>query len=221
MPVKKASFKRKSFSITVSDTIGKVSAKAFIPAAPMCVMALAHGAGAGMDHSFMESLATALAERQILCVRYNFPFTEQGKKRPDGPAVAQKTIAAAMDKIHTLYPQLPVVAAGKSFGGRMTSHLLATNPPNFVTGGVFYGFPLHAPGKPGKERADHLKQIKLPMLFLQGTKDTLANHALISEVCKKLKLATLHTIEGADHSFKVKKMVCIDELADVTASWCS
>src|ERR1044071_2712473 len=163
----------KRISLPVSDTIGKVTAEYNVPANASCVLTLAHGAGAGMDHVFMVKLSEALSAAGIGSFRFNFPFTENKKFRPDTPAVAHQTIEAAINKAHDLFPDLPLFASGKSFGGRMSSQYLSTHPDTPVQGIIFFGFPLHAAGKPSIERADHLKAIKLPMLFLQGTKDTL------------------------------------------------
>jgi len=172
-----------------------------------------------MDHSFMVSLATLLAEQGIATLRFNFPFKEQKKGRPDTPAVAHATIAAALDHAHKKFPALPLFASGKSFGGRMTSQYLAANPRSEVKGIVFDGFPLHPAGKPGIDRAEHLQQIKMPMLFLQGTKDQLATWELIESVCSTLKTATLVKIDGADHAFKAGKKEIIPLLATETQRW--
>jgi predicted alpha/beta-hydrolase family hydrolase len=196
---------KKSLSFTVSSEIGKVSAQCFVPEKVNCVMTLAHGAGAGMDHIFMVTLSAALAELGIATLRFNFPFTENKKGRPDSPAVAHQTIEAAIAKAIDMFPSVPLFVAGKSFGGRMTSQLLALRPIKDVKGIIFYGFPLHPTGKPAIDRAEHLKEVKVPMLFLQGTKDTLAEWDLIERVCKSLKKAKLVKIDGADHSFKAGK----------------
>lgn len=211
--------KTKSYKLKVSAAIGTVSAEYFIPENAHSVMTLAHGAGAGMDHSFMVSLATLLAEKGITTLRFNFPFKENLKGRPDSPAVAHETIAAALDHAQKTFPTLPLFASGKSFGGRMTSQYLSANPRPEVKGIVFYGFPLHPAGKPGIDRAEHLNAIKIPMLFLQGTKDTLATWELIESVCKKLKTAKLVKIEGADHAFKAGKKEIIPLLATETQEW--
>jgi predicted alpha/beta-hydrolase family hydrolase len=184
-------------------------------------MTLAHGAGAGMDHPFMTTLAASLATEGIGTLRFNFPFTEKGKKRPDTPAVAHATIAAALTHVHTTYGALPLFAAGKSFGGRMTSQYLAEHRRPEVSGIVFYGFPLHPAGKPAVERAGHLKQITVRMLFLQGTKDDLATWALIESVCEALPKATLVRIEGADHAFKAGKQDVMAMLVKATEKWTS
>ncbi|WP_106600717.1 alpha/beta hydrolase family protein [Chitinophaga ginsengisoli] len=208
-----------SFKLEVSPTVGTVSAKYITPAKPECIFTLAHGAGAGMDHIFMETLAEALSKVGIATLRFNFPFTENKKGRPDSPAVAHATIEAAIKKAHELAPKLPLFASGKSFGGRMSSQYLAAHSDNNVAGIVFYGFPLHPAGKPSIERADHLKEIKMPMLFLQGSKDTLATWDLIESVCSSLKKATLVKLEGADHSFKAGKKDVMSLLVDETKKW--
>ncbi len=135
------------------------------------------------------------------------------------PAVAEKTVEVIVDKVHELYPKLPLFVSGKSFGGRMSSQKLAKETPGYVKGIIFVGFPLHPAGSPAIERAGHLSTIKIPMLFLQGTKDTLADMELLKQVVKKLKPATLKTFEGADHSFKKGKKVFIEEIADETSDW--
>jgi uncharacterized protein len=210
--------KKKTLSLTVGDS--KVSAKCFIPVKATCILTLAHGAGAGMDHSFMVTLSQALADKGIATMRFNFPFAEHKKGRPDPPAVAHQTIEAALARAQELFPDLPLFAAGKSFGGRMSSQYLSANPNKAVKGLIFYGFPLHPAGKPGTERADHLKDIKIPMLFLQGSKDALATWDLIEPVCDKLKKATLIRLEGADHSFKAgKKVDTMGLLVAATTAW--
>jgi len=211
--------KTRSLSLTVSPEIGKVSAELFTPDKPICVMTLAHGAGAGMKHEFMLTISKLLAEKDIATLRFNFPFMENKKGRPDSPAVAHKTIEAAINKAQGLFPTLPVFASGKSFGGRMSSQYLATQPAVKVKGVIFFGFPLHQSGKPSIERAEHLKSVKVPMLFLQGTRDELASHDLIEKVCASLRLATLKTIEGANHAFKAGKQDIMPILADATRSW--
>ena len=182
-------------------------------------MTLAHGAGADMHHSFMVTLSQSLSEVDIATLRFNFPFTENKKGRPDSPAVAHQTIEAAILKAGKLFPKLPLFVAGKSFGGRMTSQSLAALPNNNVKGIIFYGFPLHAPGKPSVERAEHLKDVKSPMLFLQGSKDEFATWKLIEKVTSSLPLAELVRIEGANHGFKAGKQDIIKILTTITADW--
>jgi predicted alpha/beta-hydrolase family hydrolase len=211
--------KTRSLKIQVSPAIGKVSAEYIAPAGAKCIMTLAHGAGAGMNHPFMTALANSLGETGIATLRFNFPFTENKKGRPDVPAVAQKTIEAAIAKAQQLSADLPVLVAGKSFGGRMSSQYLSTHPESLVKGIIFYGFPLHAAGKPSTDRAAHLKEVKVPMLFLQGTRDALARLDLIEEVCSSLRKATLIKIEGADHSFKAGKINTTELLSKATSNW--
>src|SRR5215831_8053538 len=208
-----------SLSLEVSSPIGKVSAECFVPEKAKSIVTLAHGAGAGMNHSFMVTLAMSLSEPGIATLRFNFPFTEGRKGRPDPPAVAHKTIETAIAKATELFPKLSLFAAGKSFGGRMTSQYLSTHHDTPVKGIIFYGFPLHPPGKPSIDRAEHLKDVKIPMLFLQGTRDELAKWDLIESVCSSLPLATLVKIEGADHSFKAGKKDMIELLVNETKHW--
>lgn len=209
----------KRITIPVSSAIGKVSAAYNLPANASCLLTLAHGAGAGMDHSFMVNLSDALAVTGIGTLRFNFPFAENKKGRPDTPAVAHQTIEAAIKKAQELQPGLPLFASGKSFGGRMSSQYLSEHPEAPVNGIIFYGFPLHAAGKPSIDRAEHLKAVKVPMLFLQGTKDTLAQWDLIEEVCGGLKKAKLVKLEGADHSFKAGKQDTMSLLVKATGEW--
>lgn len=209
----------KTLKINVSAEIGKVSAKWLIPSKPVCVITLAHGAGAGMDHIFLETLAARLAETGIATLRFNFPFTENKKGRPDSPAVAHQTIKAAIGKARELFPALPLFVAGKSFGGRMSSQLLSAEHDREIKGLIFYGFPLHQPGKPSAERAAHLETVKVPMLFLQGTKDALATWDMIEAVCKSLKRTKLVKLEGADHSFKAGKKDVMAILVEETRKW--
>lgn len=209
----------KRISLPVSTAIGKVSVEYNVPAGATCLLTLAHGAGAGMDHSFMVKLTESLSAAGIGTLRFNFPFAENKKGRPDTPAVAHQTIEAAIHKAQDLFPELPLFVSGKSFGGRMTSQYLSTHPDAGVKGIIFFGFPLHATGKPGTERAEHLKAVKVPMLFLQGTKDTLAQWDLIEGVCASLKKAKLVKLEGADHSFKAGKLDTMSLLVKATSDW--
>ena len=209
----------RSLTIHVSPAIGAVSAEYVVPDNPKCILTLAHGAGAGMNHSFMVTLADALSEVGIATLRFNFPFTENKKGRPDTPAVAHKTIESAISHARESYPALPLFVSGKSFGGRMTSQFISANPDASVKGIIFYGFPLHPLGKPSVERAEHLKEVKVPMLFLQGTKDELATWELIESVCASLPKAKLVKIEGANHAFKAGKLNVIQILVDATRDW--
>lgn len=209
----------KKFTINVSKEIGKVSAISIAPSKPIAVLTLAHGAGAGMEHLFMENLAARLFEVGIATVRFNFPFMENKKGRPDSPAVAHATIAAAIAKTGKLFPTVPLFVAGKSFGGRMSSQLLSAAHDDNVKGLIFYGFPLHQPGKPSLERAEHLKKVKVPMLFLQGTRDALATWEMMEKLCKSLRKTKLVKLEGADHSFKAGKKDIIGMLIAETKAW--
>ena len=205
--------------LEVSASAGKVSAEYIVPDNPGHIVTLAHGAGAGMNHSFMVAMAKKLAELGVASLRFNFPFIELKKGRPDLPAVAHETIEAAINDVKKNYPNLPLYLSGKSFGGRMSSQLLAAHPDEAVKGIIFFGFPLHPSGKPSTERAEHLKQVKVPMLFLQGTRDELATPELIEEVTSSLKNATLIKLEGADHAFKAGKQDLIPVLAKHASDW--
>ena len=196
-----------------------VSAKTLVPSQMMAMLTLAHGAGAGMHHPFMERLAEALAAEGIGTFRFNFVYMEQKKKRPDGPPVAHAAIAAAAMHARSLFPDVPLFLSGKSFGGRMSSQWVAKQQPSGVNGLIFFGFPLHPAGKPATDRADHLRQIRLPMLFLQGSRDELATWELLEPVCKQLPTATLIQLPGADHAFKIPKQDAIPILANQTRTW--
>ena len=188
------------------ERAGEVSGLLLRPDGARLLYVVAHGAGAGMRHPFLESIAQRLAERSIATLRYQFPYMEQGARRPDPPAVAAATVRAAVAEAARLAPGLPLVAGGKSFGGRMTSTAQAEEPLSGVRGLVFLGFPLHPPGRPGDSRAEHLAQVRIPMLFLQGDRDEFADLKLLRPVVKRLGVgATLHLVEGGDHSFKVLK----------------
>src|ERR1700754_533089 len=183
---------------------GAVSALLTRPERPRACFVFAHGAGAGMTHAFTASAATGLAERRVATLRYQFPYMEKGSKRPDPPPVAHAAVRAAVATAAQHCPGLPLIAGGKSFGARMTSQAQAKAPLAGVAGLAFFGFPLHPAGKPSVERADHLAEVKIPMLFLQGTADKLAGRELLKPVVKKLgSRATLHLAEAADHSFHV------------------
>ena len=190
------------------------------------LLVLAHGAGAGMRHAFMQALTRALAERGVASFRYQFPYAEAGRRRPDSRGTLVACVRSAVIEAARLCPQLPLFAGGKSMGGRMTSLAASETPLEGARGLVFVGFPLHAAGRPSSGRADHLVQVPLPMLFLQGTRDSLAQLELLEPVCKELgKRATLHVIDGGDHSFHVLKRSgrtdaeVMDEVADRVASW--
>ncbi len=190
------------------------------------LLVLGHGAGAGMRHTFLEALAEALAERGIATFRYQFPYAEAGRRRPDREPVLVATVRAAVEAAREVAGDLPLLAGGKSMGGRMTSRAAAHEPLAGVRGLVFFGFPLHAPGKPSSERADHLDQVDLPMLFLQGDRDAFAGLDLLEPVVERLGArATLHLVTAADHGFHVLKRSgrtdaeVLDELAEQTDAW--
>ena len=204
---------------------GQVSALFDRPTDAWLLYVLAHGAGAGMRHRFLESIVRALFVRGVATLRYQFPYMEAGAKRPDSPAVAEATVYAAAESATELAGAVPVVTGGKSFGGRMTSGAASKSLPG-VRGLVFLGFPLHPPGKPATERADHLDGVQVPMLFLQGTRDQFAQLDLVTTVCRRLApRATLHLIDQGDHSFNVPKRIgrdssaVIDELAGTIVGW--
>jgi predicted alpha/beta-hydrolase family hydrolase len=202
---------------SVEETIGEVSALVVRPPDARLVYVLAHGAGAGMWHPFLESIAQRLGERGIATLRYQFPYMERRARRPDAPAVAAATVRAAVREAGRIAPGLPLVAGGKSFGGRMTSTAQAAAPLPGVRGLAFLGFPLHPPGQPDDKRAEHLSAVQIPMLFLQGDRDAFADLKLLRPVLERLgERATLHLVEGGDHSFKVPKSTERTE-ADVMA----
>jgi predicted alpha/beta-hydrolase family hydrolase len=211
--------------IRVSEGV-EVSALLLAPARPRALYVLAHGAGAGMRHPFMESIARRLAAHGISTLRYQFPYTEHGGRRPDPEAVLLATVRAAVAAGREEAGRLPLLAGGKSMGGRVTSRAAASAPLPGVTGLVFLGFPLHPAGQPGISRAEHLARVDLPMLFLQGDRDTLADLALLRPVVERLgERAALHVIEHADHMFHVLKRSgrtdeqVLDELAATAAAW--
>ena len=190
----------------VGERAGDVSGLLLRPDGARLLYVLAHGAGAGMRHPFLESISQRLAERSIATLRYQFPYMEQRARRPDPPAVAATTARAAVMEAARVAPGLPLVAGGKSFGGRMTSTAQAEAPLPGVRGLVFLGFPLHPPGRPGDSRAEHLAQVRIPMLFLQGDRDDFADLKLLKPLVKRLgDRATLQLVEGGDHSFHVLK----------------
>src|SRR6266850_2402459 len=205
---------------------GEVSALLSRPTKARRLLVLAHGAGAGMSHPFMEKLVEELAGVGVATLRYQFPYVEGRRRVPDAPAVLTATVVAAVRAAAEAAPGLPLLAGGKSMGGRMTSQAAAQGPLDGVRGLVFFGFPLHPPNQPGTKRADHLAKVAMPMLFLQGTRDTFADLELWRPVCTKLgSRATLHVIETADHSFHVLKKSgrgdpeVLRELAEEAASW--
>ncbi|WP_300259342.1 alpha/beta family hydrolase [Bradyrhizobium sp.] len=208
------------------ERVGTVSALLTEAAKPRACFVFAHGAGAGMRHSFMEQVAAGLADRGVTTLRFNFPYMEQGSRRPDAPGIAHAAIRAAVAEASRLCPNLPLIAGGKSFGGRMTSQAQAKAPLPGVRGIAFFGFPLHLDGKPSAERADHLAGVEVPMLFLQGTRDKLADISLLKTAIERLGAkAMLHVVEGADHSFLVLKKSgrsnaeTMEDILDAFATW--
>ena len=208
------------------DGCGRVSALLTLPAAPAAAYVLAHGAGAGMRHPFMAAIAARLAERGIATLRYQFPFMEHGTRRADPPRVAHATVRAAVAAANLEWGGLPLFAGGKSFGGRMTSQAQAESPLPGVAGLVFLGFPLHPAGRPASERGDHVARVDCPTLFIQGSRDELADPALVAALVDRLgPRATLSMIEDADHAFHVRKRSGSDDaqvltrIADTVRDW--
>jgi uncharacterized protein len=212
--------------LRISDAIGDVAAFLLRPPDSWLLYVLAHGAGAGMRHPFLEQISASLAALGVATLRYQFPYMESGRGRPDAPALLEATVRAAVTRAGEIVPELPLIAGGKSLGGRMTSSAASALPLEGVRGLAFLGFPLHPPGQPGTRRAEHLRQVTIPMLFLQGTRDAFARIDLITDVCRGLEpRATLRVIEGADHSFGVLKRSgrtvgqVHDELATAIGDW--
>ncbi|MGD0404671.1 MAG: alpha/beta family hydrolase [Candidatus Acidiferrales bacterium] len=205
---------------------GEVSAILVRPQSAESLLVLAHGAGAGMNHPFMQSLATELVAVKVATLRYQFPYMEQQRKIPDRPPVLTATVVAAVDAASKAAPDLPIFAGGKSLGGRMTSLAASERGLGAVRGLIFFGFPLHPPNQPGTKRAEHLRAVKLPMLFFQGTRDTLADLNLLRPIHTELgSRATLHVIDTADHSFHVLKSsgttdgAVLQEIARTVSVW--
>jgi predicted alpha/beta-hydrolase family hydrolase len=196
------------------------------PRGAQALYVLAHGAGAGMRHPFLEEVSERLAVVKIATFRYEFPYMTEGRRRPDTPRILQQTVRAAVETAHEKAPGLPLIAGGKSMGGRMTSLAASQEPLPNVRGLVFLGFPLHAPGRVGSQRANHLNDVGVPMLFVEGTRDSLADLDQITGVCARLgKRAKLHVVDGGDHSFKVLKRSgrdpadVMEEIVQAVASW--
>ncbi len=209
----------------VVDDATVVSAIVTMPSAPRAAYVFAHGAGAGMDHAFMAAFAAGLAARDVGTLRFNFPFIERGSGRVDGPSVAHATVRVAVRHAVSAWPGVPLFAGGKSFGGRMTSQAEAVAPLG-VAGIVFVGFPLHPADRPSTSRAEHLAGVAVPTLFLQGTRDALADAALIRETVERVgPTATLALYDDADHAFHVRKKSGRDDAAvmaamlDETVGW--
>ncbi len=204
--LRRMAIKQTELTLDVSVKAGTVSAVLERPRGATALYVLAHGAGAGMTHPFMTDIAAALHERKIATLRYQFPYTERGGRRPDPKPRLLETVRAAIAAGAKAMRGAPVVAGGKSMGGRMTSHVAADEPPAALRGLVYLGFPLHAPGKDGIERAAHLTAIDVPSLFVQGTRDKLANLTLMEQVLAGLQPgASMVVVDGGDHSFNVPK----------------
>lgn len=223
-----SALRTRSLAVQVSKSTGEIGALLLRPRDPSWLLVLAHGAGAGIHHPFMEGLASALADNGVATFRYQFPYMEQQRKRPDAPALLTATVRAAVTAAAEAAPGLPLFAGGKSFGGRMTSLTVSEDPELAarLRGLVFIGFPLHPAGRPGTKRAEHLTRVHTPMLFLQGTRDTLADLTLLQPICERLApLAALHVVDGADHSFHMLKRAgktdaeVLSGLARTVASW--
>ncbi len=217
-----------ALQFTATDKAGTVSALLLRPPSARALLVLGHGAGAGMQHPFMQAVAEQLAARNMATFRYQFPYMEKGKKSPDAQTTLRATIVSAVEAAKKAGRGLPLLAGGKSMGGRLTSLLAAEGRLPDVQGLIFFGFPLHAAGKPSSERGAHLAQVNVPMLFLQGTRDRLAELDRIESLCRGLgKRATLHIIEGGDHSFHVLKRSgrtdeeVQNELGETVGSWVS
>jgi uncharacterized protein len=216
----------KEISFPVSEKAGRVSGLLFRPESAKALLLLAHGAGAGMRHNFMETLSATLAERSVATLRYQFPYMERGSKRPDPEVVLTGTVRAAVAAAEQVAGDLPLFGAGKSMGGRMTSLAAAKEPLGKVRGLIFFGFPLHAAGQPSNQRGKHLSELALRLLFVQGSRDTLADLKLVRALCARLgKRAELFVIEGGDHSFQMLKgsdrssAEVLQEVAAKAASW--
>src|SRR6476469_5050145 len=218
----------RSLTVRVSESAGDVEALLLRPDDANWLLVFAHGAGAGMHHPFLEHLAGCVEAT----LRYHIPYMQQRQKKPDPPAVLTATVRAAVAAASETAAGLPLLAGGKSLGGRMTSLAVADERsapgPGIasVRGLVFFGFPLHPAGRPGTQRAEHLARVRIPMLFLQGTRDALADLALLRPLCDTLvPLSTLHVVEGGDHSFHMLKRFgktdadVLAELACTAASW--
>jgi predicted alpha/beta-hydrolase family hydrolase len=212
-----------TFAVPVA---ARVSALLLAPKGASACYVLAHGAGAGMEHPFLAAVAAELYSRGLATFRYQFPYMEARAKRPDSPKLAQATVRAAVAEASRLLPQLPLFAGGKSFGGRMTSQAQAQAALAGVRGLIFLGFPLHPASKPSRDRGDHLYDIHIPMLFLQGTRDALADLTELEPLCGALgAAATLRLLKEADHSFHVpaksgrKDREVLTEAMDACAAW--
>ena len=217
----------RELTFTASRSAGEVSALLIEPADARALFVFAHGAGAGMRHTFMDRMSALLADHAIATLRYQFPYMEKGGRRPDPTPVLVSTVRAAVDLGRTVAGPLPLFAGGKSMGGRMTSSAAAAQPLPGVRGIAFLGFPLHPVNRPGVERATHLQDVRLPLLFVQGTRDALAALTLLEPIVEGLGgEAVMHVVDDADHGFHVRKRVTgrtdddvLEEAAGVIARW--
>lgn len=209
----------------LNDKLGKISVEIDEAKNSRAILILAHGAGAGMHHSFMLALSQKFASGDITVVRFNFPYMELGRKSPGSPKANIETWKIIISHFSEQFPNLPLFISGKSYGGRMASHLLAETQSEEVSGIVYFGFPLHAPGRDSKDRARHLPNVSAPQLFIQGSKDKLANLELMQEVVPSLQKAEIHVIDDGDHSFNVPKRSgktkedVINTLVEITRNW--
>ena len=217
---------RRELRFEVTERTGFVSALWHRPPDARWLLVLGHGAGAGMRHPSMEVLAGRLAAAGVATLRYQFPYMEAGRRRPDPPGRLHAAVRRAAETARELAPDLRLLVGGRSMGGRMASQAAARGLLEGVEGLIFFGFPLHPAGKPGTERAEHLREVEIPMLFLQGTRDKLADLELLRPVCDELgRRATLHVVDGADHSFHVLKRSgrtddeVLDELVERSVGW--
>jgi predicted alpha/beta-hydrolase family hydrolase len=220
--------KAENITIDLPTSKQSVSGLVLVPPNMKAMMVLGHGAGAGMAHRFMTQLAENLWLQHIGTLRYNFPYIEQGRRSPGSPAISETTVRAAVAKAQQIALHKVLLVGGKSYGGRMSSQAQAKEPLPGVSGLVFFGFPLHAPGKPGDSRGAHLANIKIPMLFLQGSRDKLANLDLLTPLLDSLgNHVTLQVVDGADHGFNMLKSASKTsegvqmELAKITSNWLS
>ena len=217
---------RSEHRFIATNSSGEVSGVLMRPEAATCLYVFAHGAGAGMEHTFREEAAEKLAARNVATVRYNFPYKEAGRKPPNPAPILIKTVRSAIAEASKLAPELPLLAGGKSMGGRMTSTAASTEALSGVAGLVFFGFPLHAPGRDSADRGAHLADVGLPMLFLQGTRDKLANLDLLKPLLEEVEpRPVLHVVYDADHGFHVPKRSgrtdgeVLDELCGTVSEW--
>lgn len=189
----------------LNDKLGKISLEVDESATQNAILILSHGAGAGMHHPFLTTISNSLASENVTVVRFNFPYMEQGRKSPGSPKANIETWKLVVEHIQSTYPNIPIFLSGKSYGGRMASHLLVEEHLQSVKGIIYFGFPLHAPGRDSKDRAEHLDKIEVPQLFLQGSNDKLANLQMMEEVVASLSASEMRIIEHGDHSFNVPK----------------